>query len=244
MENYKKITSSNDMQISEMTSLSSTRIGEPSNDYDLPIEKDIPITQDNISSDYYRTKKKTPTYKTTRKGNMIMMCYNSNGEPLIVIGPHWPFTICMMIFINTITFFYFHFLKNILHNIVKNIGLGISCVQIMSYILIFLINPGIPQKELWIENYFKSKTSSSSDDIGSYRICNICKIIMKNSDNTQHCEECNICIKGVDHHCSWISKCVTKKTKKLFFIFLISTFLLLIYFVLALVSIIFINNKK
>jgi hypothetical protein len=58
MENYKKITSSNDMQISEMTSLSSTRIGEPSNDYDLPIEKDIPITQDNISSDYYRTKKK------------------------------------------------------------------------------------------------------------------------------------------------------------------------------------------
>ena len=61
MENYKKITSSNDMQISEMTSLSSSRIGDPSNDYDLPIEKDIPITQDNISSDYYRTKKKTPT---------------------------------------------------------------------------------------------------------------------------------------------------------------------------------------
>lgn len=58
MENYKKITSSNDMQISEMTSLSSSRIGDPSNDYDLPIEKDIPITQDNISSDNYRTQKK------------------------------------------------------------------------------------------------------------------------------------------------------------------------------------------
>ena len=58
MANYKKITSSNDMQISEMTSLSSSRIGEPSNDYDLPIEKNITITQDNIFSDYYRNQKK------------------------------------------------------------------------------------------------------------------------------------------------------------------------------------------
>jgi len=115
MENYKKITSPNENQISEMTSLSSGRMGDSSLDYDLPIEKDIPITQENISNDYYKPQKKIPTIKTTRKGNMIMMCYNSNGEPLIAIGPHWPFTLCMMFFINAITFFYFHFLKNFLH---------------------------------------------------------------------------------------------------------------------------------
>ena len=242
MENYKKITSPNENQISEMASLSNSRMGDSSIIYDLPIEKDIPITQENISSNYYKSKKRNATMNTTRKGNMIMMCYNSNGEPLIVIGPHWPFTICMMLFINAIIFFYFHFLKNILHNTIKNIGLGISFVQILSYLLIFLVNPGVPPKDLWIENYFKNKNSSSSDEIGSYRICNICKIIMKNVDNTVHCEECNICIKGQDHHCSWISKCISQKIKKLYFVFLASTFSLLIYFVLALASLIFIGK--
>ena len=232
------------MQISEMTNLTSTRMGDSSLDYDLPIEKDIPITQDNFSSDYYKSKKKVGTMKTTRKGNMIMMCYNSNGEPLIVIGPHWPFTICMMVFINTFIFFYFHFLKNILHRTVKNIGLGISFVQIFSYFLIFLMNPGIPQKELWIENYFKNKNNSSRDEIDSYRICNICKIVRRNSDNTHHCDECNICIKGVENHCSWISKCISKKNKKIYFVFLGSTFCLLVYFILALFSLFFISNKK
>ena len=109
MENYKKITSSNENQISEITNLTGGRIGDPSLDYDLPIEKDIPITQDNISSDYYKSKKKIGTRETSRKGNMIMMYYNSNGEPLIVIGPHWPFTICMMVFIDAFIFFIFIF---------------------------------------------------------------------------------------------------------------------------------------
>ena len=57
MENYKKITSPNDNRISEMTNLTNSRIGDSSFNYDLPIEKDIPITQDNISSDYYKSKK-------------------------------------------------------------------------------------------------------------------------------------------------------------------------------------------
>ena len=241
MENYTKITSPKEGQISEMTNLTSSRMGGSSLYYDLPIEKDIPITQEmNFSTDNYKQKNKIG--KAERKGNMIMMCYNSNGEPLIAIGPHWPFTICMMIFINTFIFFYFHFLKNYLHNVVKNIGLGISFIQIFSYLLIFLLNPGIPQKELWIENYFKNK--SNTDEIDSYRICNICKIVRRNSDNTSHCDECNICIKGLEHHCSWISKCISKKNKKIFFVFIGSTLALLAYFVLALVSLVFISNKK
>ena len=144
MENYKKITSPNESQISEMTNLPNSHISsDPSIDYDLPIVKDIPITQYNLnlsnSPDYYKPKTKFNTMKTTRKGNMYMMCYNSNGEPLIVIGPHWPFTICVMIFIDSIIFFYFHFLKDILHNHIKNFGFVISGIQIFSYLLIFIL---------------------------------------------------------------------------------------------------------
>ena len=136
MANYQKITSSNELRISEMTNLTSSRMSESSIDYDLPIVKDIPITQE--SSDFYKPKTKL-NIKTTRKGNMIMMCYNSNGEPLIVIGPHWPFTVCMMLLIDSIIFFYFHFLKDILHNHIKNFGFVISGIQIFSYLLIFIL---------------------------------------------------------------------------------------------------------
>ena len=219
MENYKKITSPNDSQISEMTNLTSSRISsDPNLDFDLPIVKDIPITNYNL---------------------------NLSNSPLIVIGPHWPFTICVMIFLDVIIFFYFHFLKNYLHNTVYKIGLVISYIQIFSYVFIFILNPGIPQKELWIENYFKNRSSNNiNDENDSYRICNICKIVRRNSDNTHHCEECNICIKGVEHHCSWISKCISKKNKKLYFIFIISTFSLILYFIVALFSLIFIRNNN
>ena len=123
-------------------------------------------------------------------------------------------------------------------------GIVISFIQIFSYVIIFILNPGIPQKELWIENYFKNRNSNSVNDISeSYRICNICKIVRRNSDNTHHCDECNICIKGVDHHCSWISKCISVKNKKLYYLFLLSTFSLLIYFILALFSLLFVRNE-
>ena len=95
-----------------MTNLTSSLISSdiPIN-FDLPIVKDTPITQNNLnlsnSPDYYKPKTKFNTMKTTRRGNMLMMSYNSNGEPLIVIGPHLPFTICVMLFIDAIIFFSF-----------------------------------------------------------------------------------------------------------------------------------------
>ena len=61
-----------------------------------------------------------------------------------------------MLIIYAIIYFYFHFLKNLLQNTIYKIGMFISIIQIFSYILIFILNPGIPQKELWIENYFKN----------------------------------------------------------------------------------------
>ena len=75
MANYKKITS-NESRITEMTNLTSSRVSDSSLDYGLPIEKEMPITNENMSNDFYKNKKRIATMKTTRKGNMIMMCYN------------------------------------------------------------------------------------------------------------------------------------------------------------------------
>ena len=54
-----------------------------------------------------------------------------------------------MLFIDAIIFF--HFLKNLLQNTIYKMGIIISFIQIFSYVIIFILNPGIPQKELWMD---------------------------------------------------------------------------------------------
>lgn len=211
--------------------------------FDFPTEKDISIrTDSSFDSRKNQKNSKNSRLNIIRKGNMIMCLYNKKGEPLIVIGPHWPFAICMITFIDIISFCFFHYLWNSIYWIVRYIGVVIAFLQTMSYLLVFLYNPGVPPKELWIENYFKEQ--HESDEPGSYRICNLCKIIMRVKDNTDHCEECNICIIGADHHCPWTSKCVGKNNKKIFYIFIGFTFGLIIYFFIALFSMIFVEEDS
>ncbi len=174
-----------------------------------------------------------------RKGNMIMFLFNKNGEPLIAIGPDWKLAFIMFTIINIISLCYFYFLWNLLFIFMRIIGLLIYIFQSGSYLITIIMNPGIPRKELYLENY------NNSDEIGSYRICNICKIIMRNKDKTDHCDECNVCIMGADHHCPWTSKCVGKNNKNMFYIFVTSILVLLVYYFCGIFSLIFFYyNKK
>lgn len=94
------------------------------------------------------------------------------------------------------------------------------------------MNPGIPEKEFWLENYDQDKAQ-----LTNYRICPVCQIVMNLDDQTEHCEDCNICVEGNDHHCPWTSKCVGKRNIKIFYLFTGSTFFLLFYLMFSLFSI-------
>ena len=158
-------------------------------------------------------------FKINRKGKMKMFLFNKKGEPLIVIGPDWALSFSFMAFLNIVSFCYLFFLRNLLHKFMLYLGIIIFLVQSISFLITVLINPGIAPKDLWLENY------KHLEEIGSYRICNICKIIMRNVDKTDHCEDCNVCIIGADHHCPWTSKCVGKKIKKYFkYLFLVLSY--------------------
>ena len=171
------------------------------------------------------SKSENEFFNINRKGNMLMFLFNKEGVPLIVIGPNKNLALTMMIIIDIFSFCYFFFLWNILFRFFIYIGIIIFLIQATSYLITILIDPGIPSKDLWLENY------KHLDEIGTYRICNVCKIIMRNEDKTDHCDECNICIIGADHHCPWTSKCVGANNKNIFYIFVFSTFILLIYFI-------------
>jgi len=44
--------------------------------------------------------------------------------------------------------------------------------------------------------------------------------IVKKSSETKHCQICDICVEGFDHHCSWLNNCIGKRNMYLFWIFL------------------------
>ena len=57
--------------------------------------------------------------------------------------------------------------------------------------------------------------------------CPYCRI--KITKKTKHCHVCRKCIKGFDHHCNWIDNCVGENNKKRFILFVIITFVNLIF---------------
>ena len=137
---------------------------------------------------------------------------------------------CLSSFINIICFFYFFLLWNILKVNVRKIGIYIYLLFTIIYSILFLINPGTPDKSHFLENNINESLAES-------RICNICKIVIKPNENIHHCDECNICIIDYDHHCPWTSKCIGKYNYYLFMAFLTLLSLLIFYLIIALFSI-------
>eukprot|EP01054_Gregarina_sp_Poly1_P001723 Gregarina_sp_Poly_1__1722@NODE_1444_length_4133_cov_160_835957_g144_i1_p6_GENE_NODE_1444_length_4133_cov_160_835957_g144_i1NODE_1444_length_4133_cov_160_835957_g144_i1_p6_ORF_typecomplete_len130_score9_48DHHC/PF01529_20/9_2e02DHHC/PF01529_20/8_6e17stn_TNFRSF12A/PF12191_8/1_1_NODE_1444_length_4133_cov_160_835957_g144_i136023991 len=60
-----------------------------------------------------------------------------------------------------------------------------------------------------------------------YEICDQCQAIQEDI-NTLHCETCDVCIQGLDHHCPWTSKCVGQKNKHVFWVWIGSVLVYLV----------------
>eukprot|EP01069_Polyplicarium_translucidae_P001135 Polyplicarium_translucidae@DN1543_c0_g1_i1.p1 len=62
--------------------------------------------------------------------------------------------------------------------------------------------------------------SAESSALG--RTCTKCWVIK--TDRTQHCRECDTCVRGFDHHCAWLRKCIGQRNRKLFVLWLCGIF--------------------
>ena len=96
---------------------------------------------------------------------------------------------CLISFISIVCFIYFYSLWNTLNPYVKSIGICLFVIQMGSYMLTALINPGLPKQELSLRN-------CGSVQFKNFRVCGVCNIIMNIDAGTAHCEDCNVCIEG------------------------------------------------
>ena len=145
------------------------------------------------------------------------------GEPLILIGPD---ILYYVIFFSISSFLsiIFYSLKNQSYIIMKMLFLLGYLFYATTYTLLLILNPGIPTNKNNIDLEELKK---------NYKQCNVCNCIFYNNNDyiTFHCHECNICVENFDHHCTFASKCIGKKNKLIFKLWLVSipSYILIIF---------------
>ena len=187
--------------------------------------KIINETSFSVNSDQIRPI--THKYNYSKLGNTYTFFADEKGNPLFIIGPHWPLAAGVIISFSIIFFGTIIYLRKLLSN--SNIFLGYLSYLffLISYITTAIVNPGYPKHD---ENTLCNK---NKDKTG---YCSVCKIWISLEKKTKHCKFCNICIEGMDHHCPWVGKCVARKNIIPFFLFLISVFGFMCYCIITILS--------
>ena len=182
-------------------------------------------------------KAKNPNLKFCCKklGHTLCLFSDKMGNPLIMIGPHWPMYACFcgILSLGFISFFYKFY--TILNLFLKIFGVLSFSIYFFSYTGTFLLNPGYPERNV---------DSLKGNPRIKYKFCMECNIWERIDRNIFHCPECGVCIEGYDHHCPWTGKCIGKKTIYYFYTFITSVFVVFLFFIVALIYIDYNGEKK
>ena len=193
------------------------------NNNDLDEEDEIPSFNSHSTYMKIAIKYKLPpdfksVFNVLKLGNSYGFCPDINGDPIILIGPHWPFFLSTFFLI---TIFYIIIHKSYIHNsqiIINYLGWLLYLIWTIIFYLISLKNPGYPKTNL--ESIRGSKQMS---------YCDKCELWNKPKSRTYHCNKCDICIEGHKFHCIITGHCIGKKNKKEFYWFIIISIIFLFY---------------
>ena len=163
-----------------------------------------------------------------RRVGVIGNCYYIApcfSRPFIIIGPDWPFNLCILSMIIAVLLIFLIVMARMVGPAMQMIGFSIIFTNLISYLLTALKNPGI------IEDYVEDELKLEEN-----KICIKCKAVMVK--NSQHCDECGLCIREYDHHCPLSGKCIGQGNIIPFYVFITTVFLAIIYFAFWCISII------
>jgi len=193
-------------------------------------EENKELLKDNINKTINKNQKfdKKYNFRWNRKGNMHILLYDKNNNPLIVVGPEWIFFAFLILFVTIGFALLFRYYWKFLTTTLRITGILAYLIFFLVYTYIFISDPGLSKEvDESVVNKEKEK--------GKYIYCNICKHWVTIESRTRHCSICGTCIEGQDHHCSWTGKCIAKKNTYYFFFLIIWVVILIVYYALSFV---------
>ena len=192
-----------------------------------PVDESLKFIKSNIKGIYdIEMNKNTIPKKIKRKYGKLIVLYQKDEDPIYVMGELFPFCfIFNLIFIISIIYY----LYGKVYKFYIILGFIIGIIQIFLYTLSGILNPGLPKLEY--EKLIYEDVSNKN-----FRQCKDCKFWINTEFSTQHCNECNICIEGYDHHCCTLNLCIGKNNLKIFYFYILTSFIYVIFFIIGFLS--------
>ncbi len=174
------------------------------------------VKSDNsIVGDVYLEEERTNNYIKGYYYHKLGKCYSffadKKGNPLIIMGSKWYIYLCFSIIIESLMWFFIFFYRNELEKGVKITGVIFIIIFQIFYSIVYLSNPGFPRN-----NIGRMKGTPKED----YKYCSECLFYINKNKKVKHCFKCGICIEGFHRHSILINKCIGRKNKYLFYIFI------------------------
>ena len=192
-----------------------------------PVDESLKFIKSNIKGIYdIEMNKNTIPKKIKRKYGKLIVLYQKDEDPIYVMGELFPFCfIFNLIFIGAL----FYYLCGKVYKFYIILGFIIGIIQIVLFTLSGILNPGLPKLEY--EKLIYEDVSNKN-----FRQCKDCKFWINTEFSTQHCNECNICIEGYDHHCCTLNLCIGKNNLKIFYFYILTSFIYVIFFIIGFLS--------
>ncbi len=148
------------------------------------------------------------------------------GEPLITIGPDYRIFLVALVLFELFGFVTYYVGATYQPKYIQTAFKIILLLEPITYMYTAFKNPGIKTARDITDPAIPDPTKPKS-------YCFKCNIFR---DKTiYHCLDCEVCIKGYDHHCPWTGKCIGEGNLWGFYVFLVVT---LIYFVFCIALIV------
>ena len=154
-------------------------------------------------------------YLYSKLGNCHSFFADDLGNPLFIIGPHWPLFLTVILLISIFFIVVEILFKKILSTYMNLLGFFVYILFLISFIYTGIINPGYPKHD---EDSLNNKNQRNN------KFCEVCKIWVNTNIKTKHCNFCNICVEKMDHHCPWTGKCIGKRNLFPFYIFILAVY--------------------
>lgn len=142
---------------------------------------------------------------------------------VLYIGPHWYCSVVMLCFILGIGFLYTYSLAALSGALHVLGGIAVTSISTLTFLQCVFANPGILKRQdaaaaesgeaglLHAEDELTVVSSRPLNRRGRGPRGHCAKCNIKQPKGVSHCEFCEVCVLGHDHHCPWMGKCIGKR---------------------------------